>query len=387
MRITDAHAYVVRVNKDDMDPASKPWTFVRVDTDEGVSGWGECTSYAGGSSFLTAQAVLAMKDALIGEDPFLIERLWQKMYRRHTYLGARGLPTAALSGVDIALWDIKGRALGLPVHNLLGGKVRDTVPVYANGWFGGCQTPQDYAEAARRMLVSSGHRACKLDPFREMRPYHAAYMEGQISAEGEQAGCDIVSAVREVVGPGHEILVDAHGHYNVPTAARLATRLYEESRIGWFEEPVPPESLAALRQVREQTPAPICVGERLYTRFDFAPVLEDGLADYVMPDVVWTGGITELRKIAAMAEAHYVPLSPHNAHGPLQILAGAQAGMTIPNFYRLEHSMGSIPNYNRFLAEPLDIRDGALTLPDRPGLGIDVDLDEVLSSLHPQWDA
>jgi galactonate dehydratase len=131
--------------------------------------------------------------------------------------------------------------------------------------------------------------ACKLDPFLEIVPYHTMYQDGQVSVDGEQQGYDIMAAVREVVGPKFEILIDAHGHYNVPTAIRLANNLFEQSNIGWFEEPVPPEGIDALKQVREKTAAPICVGERLFTRYDFLPIFHNGLADYVMPDTIWTG--------------------------------------------------------------------------------------------------
>ena len=147
-----------------------------------------------------------------------------------------------------------------------------------------------------------------------MLPYHTSYLAGQISPAGEAFGVACVAAIREAVGPEVEILIDAHGHYNVPTAVRLARRL-EPYRIGWFEEPTPPESLEALRAVREQVGVPICVGERLYTRWDFLPVLAGRLADYLMPDVVWTGGISEVVRIATMAEAYHVPVTPHNAMG------------------------------------------------------------------------
>ena len=160
----------------------------------------------------------------------------------------------------------------------------------------------------------------------------------------------------------------------MPTAVRLATRLAEFD-IGWFEEPVPPESYAALKQVRSEVPVPICVGERLFTRFDFLPVLQEGLADYLMPDVTWTGGITELRKISSLAETFYIPVSPHDASGPVNVLAGAHAMMTVPNFYRLETMRADLGAYDAFIDHPLDVRDGCLHLSERPGLGIELDVD------------
>lgn len=360
------------------------WTFVVIDTDEGLSGWGESSNVPRNTSLLTASGVRACRAELVGEDPANIEKIWQRLYRKYSYLGSRGFPTTILSGIDIALWDLKGKALGRPVYDLLGGKLRNDLRLYANGWFGGCTTPEQYADAARK-TVEAGHDALKMDPFLEMAPAHTDYIDGQISADGEDLGCDITKAVREAVGPKVEVLIDAHGHYNVPTAVRLANRLFDESKIGWFEEPLPPESFKGLKSVREQTRAPICVGERLFTRFDFLPVLEDGLADYLMPDVTWTGGISELKKISTMAEAYYTPVSPHNAQGPGQILAGAHTAITVPNFYRLEHAISFKPAYDSFLQEPLQWEGNRLKLWDRPGLGVDLDLDRVNAALHPDW--
>lgn len=382
MKITNVRAYVVDPPLPEYGSSNeREWTFVQIDTDEGITGWGEATNYPGGGSFLAAQAVLMQKDILVGEDPADIERLWHKMYRRYTYLGARGLPTTAISGIDIALWDIKGKALGKPIYDLLGGKFRDSIRLYANGWFGGCSTPEAYVAAAKK-VIASGHDAIKLDPFLEMRPYHTGYVTGQISADGEELGCNIVAALREALGPKVEILIDAHGHYNVPTAVRLANRLYAESKIDWFEEPVPPEGYDALRAVREQTHCSICVGERLFTRWDFLPIFQQRLADYVMPDVVWTGGISELKKIATMAEAYFVPISPHNAMGPLQVVAGAHVMMTVPNFYRLEHSTAAISSYNAMLCEPIRFHGGEVSVSGKAGLGVELNLEAIQAYLH-----
>ena len=213
-----------------------------------------------------------------------------------------------------------------------------------------------------------------------MEPFYAGYLHGQISLEGEDFGVNVIAAMREAVGPNIGILLDAHGHYNVPTAVRICKRL-EPYNIGWFEEPTPPESIQALKSVREQVNVPICVGERLYTRHDFLPLLEQGLTDYIMPDVVWTGGISELLRIATLAEAYHVPISPHNAMGPLQVLAGAHTMMTVPNLYRLEHNIANYGNYNTFIDHPLDFRGDQLYLSDRPGLGVDFDVEKLEAHL------
>lgn len=354
------------------------WLFVKIETDEGIIGWGESGIQARGSGPAMVQAVRLASEALIGENAADIERLWHKIYRSFSYLGSRGFGTSLVAGFDTALWDIKGKAANMPVYDLLGGRFRDPVRLYCNVWFQGCETPEDYATAAQKNLLDLGHEACKLDPFKEMLPYHTMYQDGQISEAGEQQGYDIVAAVREVVGPKFEILIDAHGHYNVPTAIRLANNLFEQSNIGWFEEPLPPEGTKALKQVREKTNAPICIGERLFTRWDFQQVFENGLADYVMPDTIWTGGISEVKKIATMAETYFVPISPHVVPGgPLEIIAAAHVMSTVPNFYRLEHAQSLIPAHNELLQEPYIIKDGAIHLNDKPGLGFELDEDKV----------
>ena len=178
-----------------------------------------------------------------------------------------------------------------------------------------------------------------------------------------------------MTGPNIEILIDAHGRFNVPTAIRLCRTLEDVAQIDWFEEPVPVESYQALSQVREKVNAAICVGERLHTRWEFVPIFENKLADYIMPDVTWTGGITELKKIATMAEAYYIPISPHDASGPINVVAGAQVMMTVPNFYRVETSHHDLSSYNKFIQTPLDNSGGALKLTAAPGLGIEMNLD------------
>jgi len=383
MKITNITPYLVA--NDTMSGANKSlgwnWLFVKIETDQGITGWGESGIQARGSGPAMVEAVKLASESLIGENAADIERLWHKIYRTFSYLGSRGFGTSLVAGFDIALWDIKGKAAGMPVYDLLGGQFRDPVRLYCNVWFQGCETPEEYAVAAQKNLIDLGHEACKLDPFKEMLPYHTMYQDGQISEAGEQQGYDIVAAVREVVGPKFEILIDAHGHYNVPTAIRLANNLFEQSNIGWFEEPLPPEGTKALKQVRDKTNAPICIGERLFTRWDFLQVFETGVADYIMPDTVWTGGISEIKKIATMAEAYYIPISPHVVPGgPIELIAAAHVMSTVPNFYRLEHAQSLIPAHNNLLQEPYVIKDGAIHLTDKPGLGFDLDEEKVVAS-------
>jgi galactonate dehydratase len=308
---------------------------------------------------------------LRGEDPTHIEAIWHKLLRAFTYVGTRGATTAMLSGIDIALWDIKGQALGIPIYELLGGAVRETIPLYTHFLY--ARTVQEMVENACAE-VARGSRAIKTDPFMAAGGLsNVAYVDGQIDRAIENRGVAMIEAIREAVGPDVEVLIDAHALYNVPTAIRLANRLAPYS-ITWFEEPCPPESYDALEQVRAQVSVRISVGERLYTRFEFLPVLTRHLTDYVMPDVTWTGGISELKKIATLAETFYVPISPHDASGPVNVLAGAQVMMSVPNFYRLEARRVDMEFYNAFLDEPLVVHDGALQVPRKPGLGARLDV-------------
>ena len=203
---------------------------------------------------------------------------------------------------------------------------------------------------------------------------NAHYIDGQIIRSGMELAWEITGAVREAIGPSIELLIDAHGKYNVPTAIDLCRGL-EEFDIFWFEEPVPVESNHALKQVREKTNAKISVGERLFTRWEFINVLENELADFIMPDVTWTGGISELKKIATLAESYYVPISPHDASGPINVMAGAQVMMTVPNFYKLETHRYDLSLYDRFIDKPLDVRNGDLYLTNQPGLGVNLEIE------------
>ena len=373
MRISNVSTYAAEFKQNSKTPTNKKWIFLKIETDEGIYGWGEVGSSAAVSENFMATAIKEVSNQFIGENPMDTDRLWNKLFRLFSYMGSRGFTTSLTAGFDIALWDIKGKESGLPVYDLLGGSYRSPVRLYCNAWFPNCYTPEDYAAAAKKNLVANGHSACKLDPFIEMAPYHQMYQDGFISQEGEQLGYDITAAVREVVGPTFEILIDAHGHYNVPNAIRLSNNLFEQSNIAWFEEPVPPEGINALKQVKENTNAPICVGERLYTRADFIPILENNLADFIMPDTVWTGGISEIKKIATMAEAYYIPVTPHVIPGgPLELIAAAHVVTSIPNFYRLEHAWTLIPEHNKLLLEPYVIKDGYIHLNNKPGLGFEL---------------
>ena len=353
--------------------------FVEVSTDEGITGWGEITTTTKIANRALTAMLRQISLTMIGEDPAHIERLWHKLFRSFTYMGSRGAAVECLSAIDIALWDIRGKALGKPIYELLGGPVRDEIALYTHPdqrKF----TSKEAVVAEIQAIVKSGHTALKFDPFplqgahvdgiaREQRD---GYLDGSMTRKDEREAAELTALIRETAGPQIEILIDAHGRFDVPTAIRLCRSLEEAGNIDWFEEPCPPESVNALKQVREKVNAPISWGERGHTKWDFVPILENKLADYIMPDVTWTGGITELKKISALCEAYYIPVSPHDAAGPINVVAGAQVMMTVPNFYKLETSEWNLSKYDPLINVPLDNSNGSLKLNPAPGLGIDM---------------
>ena len=353
------------------------YLFVEVRTDDGLSGWGEITTTTKIANRAVAGMLRQLNDLLVGDDPTKIESLWHKTFRAFTYMGSRGAASHVVSGVDIALWDILGKSRGLPIYEMLGGPVRDDILIYTHPDQSKFTSREGVVEEIRA-IIEFGHDAIKFDPFPHYEGHAGhmhGYLDGELSKKGEREAAELTALIRETVGPDVEILIDAHGRFDVPTAIRLCRALEDAGQIDWFEEPVPVESYNALRQVRERVSAAISVGERLHTRWEFVPIFENRLADYVMPDVTWTGGITELKKIAILAEAYYVPITPHDASGPINVVAGAQVMMTVPNFYRIETSRYDLSHYNKLIEEPLDNRGGRIRLNTKPGLGVAMNLD------------
>lgn len=344
------------------------WVFAKVRTDEGLHGVGEATlEYR---ELTVAQAIRELERTFVGRDPHQIEALWHEAYRS-TYFRGGPVYMSALSAVEMALWDIKGKALGVPVYQLLGGKVRDSVPCYANGWFAPARTPAEFAAKARE-AVTAGFAGLKWDPF------GSAYLD--ISRDELRTALDCIAAVAEAVGGRTDLLIEGHGRFNIATAVRIAREL-ERFGIFWFEEPVPPDDLEALREVKQRCRVPIAAGERLYSRWEASRFLELSCADYIQPDVSHCGGIGELKKIAAMAEARHIAICPHNPSGPVANAATLQLAACAPNFFIHETMAADVPWRREICAEQVRFQDGRMFIPDAPGLG--VDLHEEAIAAHP----
>lgn len=361
MKITDVKPFVV-------DCFRTNWVFVKIYTDEGITGVGEGTLEYKEKAFLGA--LEHIKEYLLGKDPRDIEKHWHTIYRDAYWRGGPVL-MSALSAVECALWDILGKSLNVPVYTLLGGKYHDKVRIYVNGWFAGAKEPEEFAEKAR-IAVKRGVTAMKWDPFGKN------YL--QISNAELNKALRNVAAVREAVGDEVDLLIEGHGRFDVPTATRIAKEL-EQFRPMFFEEPVPPDNLEALAAVRAKSPVPISAGERLYSRWDYRKLFDTRAADYIQPDISHAGGISELKKIAAEAETRYIPFAPHNPSGPVANAATLQLAAACPNFCILEIMYSDVEWRRDVTTESLEYADGYIKIPDRAGLGIEINEEECLK--HP----
>ena len=344
------------------------FVFVKVETDTGLHGWGEATLEYKENTVVAA--IHDLEGWLIGKDPHNVEAFRHDCYRDAYWRGGPVL-MSALAAVEMALWDIKGKDLGVPVYQLLGGKVRDSIPVYMNGWFSPAKTPDEFAEKALE-LRENHFPGCKWDPFGK------SYL--QISKRDLNLAMECVEKVAEVVGEDVILLVEGHGRFDVPTAQKIARRLGDYD-IYWFEEPVPPQDNEGMREVKRVSPVAIAAGERLYNRYEYRPFFELGCADYIQPDVSHAGGIMELRMLGAEAEARHIGFCPHNPSGPVANAASLQLAACIPNFIMLEMMMTDVPYRADMCDEDLTLVDGRMTIPDRPGLGIELNEKELLA--HP----
>ncbi|MCO8247071.1 MULTISPECIES: galactonate dehydratase [unclassified Haladaptatus] len=367
MRITDYELFAVPPR----------WLFLRIETSDGLVGWGEPV-VEGRVKTVRGAVEELMDDYLVGEDPMPVEDHWQRLYRGGFYRGGPVL-MSAIAGIDQALWDIRGKAFGAPVYDLLGGPVRDRVRVYQ--WVGG-DRPAGVAEAAREK-VDAGFTALKMNATPELRRIDTP---AAVDSVGER-----LETVREEVGPDVDIGVDFHGRVAKSMAKRLADVLEPHDPF-FIEEPVLPEQNEFLPQLAAHTSIPIATGERMYSRWDFKEVFESGAVDVIQPDLSHAGGITETHKIASMAEAYDVALAPHCPLGPVALASCLQVDACSPNALIQEQSLDI--HYNEggdvldYLADPsvFDYEDGYVSLPDAPGLGVEPDEETLRERAgHDDW--
>ncbi|MFW6189505.1 MAG: mandelate racemase/muconate lactonizing enzyme family protein [Planctomycetota bacterium] len=350
---------------------------VRVHTDEGVSGVGEVAlAYGAGSPAAVGMLRELAERFIIGADPFAVEKLWDAMYRG-TFWGQGGGPVlyGAMSAVDEALWDIRGRALGVPVWQLLGGPCHESLRVYANGWYHGLNEPEKYAERALE-VQRDGYGATKFDPF-AVRPDGVEAAPGRaLEREREDVAVARVAAVREAVGPEFDILIEVHGNLGTASAIRAGRRL-EAFEPFFYEEPVDAMNVKSMRKVSRNVHIPIAAGERLYTRYGFRPYIEEQVLDVLQPDLGLAGGITEVKKIAAAAETYNLHVQPHNCAGPVATAAAVHLDAAVPNFIIQELFPYRGSDTLNVVEEPLEerIEDGSLPLPEEPGLGVELNDD------------
>lgn len=363
MKIMDLRTYVVGA-------AWRNLIFIRLDTDEGISGLAEATSH-NKTRALLGYLEEAKSRYVIGTDPFDTENLFSRMFRLdYSYAGT--VQTTVISAVEIACWDIVGKALGQPVWRLLGGKCRDRIPAYANGWYTTEREPRQFAGKARE-AVAKGYRALKFDPF------GGGGLE--LTREEKLKSISLVEAVRDAVGPDVEIFIEAHGRFAPSTSIAVAREL-ERYEPAWYEEPVPPEDIESLLIVKNRIGIPVATGERCYTRYGFRELIERRAADILQPDVIHAGGFLETKKIAAMCEPCYMKVAPHNSAGPGCTTASVHLAACTSNF-KIQETFDdfSEPWLKEVIRGTPEVKDGCFELPQKPGLGIE--LDEDAAREHP----
>jgi galactonate dehydratase len=352
MKITAQKVFVANVSRTN-------FVFVKFYTDEGYEGVGEATLEW--KTLTIVSALEELERVLIGRDPFAVDAIVEQLHR-DSYWRTGAVFRTALGAIEAALLDIKGKALGVPVFELLGGKYRDRVACYANHWFFGAVTPEQYADNARK-AVAMGYRALKWDPF------DVADLE--MDRRQRRQTIDIVAAVRDAVGPDVDLMLDVHGRLNVPTAIAMCRELAPYD-LRWIEEPTPPESIDALVDVRAASPVPIAAGERWFEPGKFLEALSKKAVDILQPDVSHAGGLGETKRISHMAHHHLIPVAPHNPVGPVMNAMTLHMSVAIPNFSVFETVSVDVPWRKELVRETLQFEDGAILAPTAPGLGVEL---------------
>lgn len=359
MKISDVKIYT-------LDAYRTNWAFVKVETDEGLYGWGEASL---GTNEMALEGMISdLKRLVVGRNPLEIEKFLFEVYRDMYWKGGPVL-MSAISGIEIALWDIMGKFFNTPCATLFGGQIRDRVPMYANAWFVGAREPWEFAKKAKQ-TAELGIKALKWDPFGK------AHMT--ITPEEMEKAIAIVGAVREAVGNKVELLIECHGRFTPSTAVEISKELYQ-FRPKFMEEPCPPDNFDSTAWVRAHSMVPIAAGERCYGKYQCEELLNKNAVDFFQPDVFHVGGMLEGKKVAAMAEAKHIPVSFHNPSGPISNAAILQLSSTVPNFH-IHEIMLTDSRFRKLITnEEVVYEDGCILVPKKAGLGIDVNIDEVLN--------
>jgi len=343
----------------------KNWIFVVVETDEGITGLGEATG--GLRTAPNVASITESRHLVLGRDPRNVHEIWNHLY----FSGFLSI-SPAMSGIEMACWDILGKSLGVPVHRLLGGQVRDRVRVYANGWYSGPRTPEGFGDRARE-VVAKGYTALKFDPF------GTAYTR---LTRDETSECrELVRAVREAAGDSVDILIEAHDRFGVAAAIEIGNWLAEFEPT-WFETPVQSNDTDALVAVARQVPIRVIAGERMHELHEFARFLSMNVTDIINPEVLGVGGIWKCLQVAAMAQAHRVDIAPHNAESPYKTMVNLHICAVTPNLF-IEECFDDFlePWTEDVLKGFVRVEDGHLAIPQAPGIG--VELDEAEARKHP----
>ena len=376
MKITEVKTAQAQV-KIDGRPRYR-YTYVRVYTDEGIYGTGEASHVDSGWRDSTRD----MARMIIGRDPRDVDACFEHIRRGYIFRGGfAGLGISALTGIEVALWDLAGKAQGVPVYRLLGGKFRDRVRLYVDS------AHTDYRKRAAEVR-EAGFTAVKFDLDDAHNPHKLDPWNWSVTPDELKSIVDQGFEIREGIGPSLDLAIDLHGKYDATAGMKIAHAL-EPLNLMWLEEPVPPENIDAMAKITGATRTPICAGESLYLRHGFRDLLQKQAVDIIMPDISKCGGLSECRKIANMAEIYYIPFAPHNNSSALSTVADAHVCASVPNFLALEYHRFSDPTWNDTLvSETPVIQDGHVVLTERPGLGVELNeafLTEQLDEGEPLW--
>ncbi len=347
----------------------KNWLFAKVSTDEGIHGVGEGTLNYFAKTIETA--IHELKPLIIGMDPFQVEIITQRLVR-DIYSDGAQVHMCAVAAIEIALWDIIGKATNQPIYNLWGGRCHEKLRAYANGWYRGPRTPASFAEKAKK-VAERGYTALKFDPF------GSAWRT--LSRYDFDLSVDIIRAVRDAVGPTVDLLIEVHSRFNVATAVEFAEAIHQ-FRPAWFEEPVPHTNIHAMVEVARRSPVPIATGESFSNKQQFAELLQHDAVNILQPEPLNLGGLFTARLVAGMADAHYTVIAPHSAQGPVCSAACAQLNASIPNFFIHEiFDEFNEPWEKQIVSNPVEVVNGYIQVSERPGLGIDLNVEEIRK--HP----